>query len=129
MSRPRPDGLPPTPTVQPVETPPLSERPNPAQLSGDIQSGRTGDKNPVLDPALAPLGTDDEAAGRPVAPARVSLARRFERLERWLAGSRRLGHAHEKSDGAPVGFLAVTGAISVVLLVGVWLARTGVGGP
>jgi hypothetical protein len=35
------------------------------QLSADIDSGRTGDKNPALDPSLAPLGTDDEAAGTP----------------------------------------------------------------
>lgn len=42
------------------------------RLRHDIDSGRTGDKIPVEDPAAAPLGTDDEAAGtRPAsAPAR-----------------------------------------------------------
>lgn len=37
----------------------------PSQLRDDIDSGRTGDKVPYGDPAAAPLGTDDEAAGRP----------------------------------------------------------------
>jgi GTPase len=35
-----------------------------AQLRRDIESGGTGDKVPVLDPAASPLGTDAEAAGR-----------------------------------------------------------------
>jgi hypothetical protein len=33
------------------------------QLRGDIDSGRTGDKVGGFDPAAAPLGADDEAAG------------------------------------------------------------------
>lgn len=33
------------------------------RLRHEIDSGRTGDKIPVEDPAAAPLGTDDEAAG------------------------------------------------------------------
>jgi hypothetical protein len=60
MSRPGPSELAPIPTVEPVAAPPLhDERPASAQLKGVIESGRTGDKNPVRDPALAPLGTDD----------------------------------------------------------------------
>ena len=39
------------------------------RLRRDIDAGRTGDKSPGSDPAAAPLGTDDEAAGTPVAPA------------------------------------------------------------
>ena len=53
----------------------------------------------------------------------------FERLERWFSGSRKDGHAHRKGDGAPVGFLAVTGGIAAALVVGVWLARAGLPGP
>src|SRR4051812_35550467 len=60
-----PNDLPPTPTTEPVAPPPLSGAPTAAQLKGDIESGATGDKNPVRDPGLAPLGTDDEAAGHP----------------------------------------------------------------
>jgi hypothetical protein len=40
-----------------------SIRPIPQQLRDDIDSGRTGDKAAAIDPAAAPLGTDDEAAG------------------------------------------------------------------
>ena len=39
---------------------------NVMRLRADIDSGKTGDKSPGLDPAAAPLGTDDEAAGTPV---------------------------------------------------------------
>jgi hypothetical protein len=35
------------------------------QLRADIDSGRTGDKVSAPDPGMAPLGTDDEAAGTP----------------------------------------------------------------
>ena len=39
---------------------------NVSRLRDDIDRGRTGDKTPGHDPAAAPLGTDDEAAGTPV---------------------------------------------------------------
>jgi hypothetical protein len=131
MSRPGPSELPPTLTVAPVSAPPLhNERPTSAQLKGDIESGRTGDKNPVRDPALAPLGTDDEAAGRPPSPARTAIARHHENIGRWLGGGSPLASAaHHKADGQPVLFLAVTGVISIALVGGVWLARAGIAGP
>ena len=46
-----------------------------AQLKADIDSGRTGDKVAAGDPGLSPLGTDDEAAGRPPSAARIHAAR------------------------------------------------------
>jgi hypothetical protein len=131
MSRPGPSELPPTPTVEPVAAPPLhDERPTSAQLKGDIESGRTGDKNPVRDPALAPLGTDDEAAGHPPSPDRTALARYYENIGRWLGGgSPSASTAHAKADGQPVLFLVVTGAIGIALVAGVWLSRAGLAGP
>ncbi|AWM26716.1 hypothetical protein N181_19030 [Sinorhizobium fredii USDA 205] len=48
---------------------------NPAQLRGDIQRGRTGDKKPGFDPAAAPLETDGEAAGTPLDPEATREAR------------------------------------------------------
>jgi hypothetical protein len=51
-----------------------------AQLQADIQRGRTGSKVNVRDPAAAPLGTDEEAAGTPVRAGEVEYARRQERL-------------------------------------------------
>jgi hypothetical protein len=131
MSRRDPSELPPTPTVEPVAAPPLhDEKPTSAQLKSDIESGRTGDKNPVRDPALAPLGTDDEAAGHPPSPDRTALARYYENIGRWLGGgSPSASAAHAKADGQPVLFLAITGAIGVALVAGVWLSRAGMAGP
>ena len=40
--------------------PPTADR-----LRREIDSGQTRDKTPASDPAAAPLGTDDEAAGTP----------------------------------------------------------------
>jgi hypothetical protein len=49
-----------------------------SQLRDDIDSGRTGEKIDWPDPAAAPLGTDDEASGRPPDAAAVEAARRRE---------------------------------------------------
>lgn len=48
------------------------------QLRNDIDSGRTRDKVQVSDPAAAPLGADDEAAGVPASSERVLRARQQE---------------------------------------------------
>jgi cobalamin biosynthesis Mg chelatase CobN len=48
------------------------------RLRDDIDSGRTQDKVATSDPAAAPLGTDEEAAGTPPSPQVVELARRQE---------------------------------------------------
>jgi hypothetical protein len=49
------------------------------QLKHAIDSGETADKVPGFDPAAAPLGTDDEAAGTPNSPAVVAEALDYER--------------------------------------------------
>jgi hypothetical protein len=49
------------------------------QLRHDIDSGVTGDKVKAFDPAAAPLGTDEEAAGTPPPPEAITAARRIER--------------------------------------------------
>src|SRR4051794_7243236 len=67
--------VPPHGSAQPFDPPTPSDdpRPNVAMLKGDIESGRTGDKNPVFDPGLSPLGTDHEASGtRRPRPSRSS---------------------------------------------------------
>lgn len=53
--------------------------PTTAKLKDDIDAGRTGDKVPASDPALAPLGTDDEAAGHPPSPRERAMAAAHER--------------------------------------------------
>lgn len=40
-----------------------------SQIKSDIDAGRTGDKVDFPDPAAAPLGTDEEAAGTLTDPA------------------------------------------------------------
>ncbi len=64
----------------------MSERPlhKPAsseELRRDIDRGLTREKVAVPDPASAPLGTDDEAAGRPPDPEAVRAAREHERAK------------------------------------------------
>lgn len=57
-----------------------STRPETAEeLRGAIDRGETGEKVPYPDPAISPLGTDDEAAGRPVDSKRAKMALEEER--------------------------------------------------
>ena len=69
------------------------KRPTVDQLRRDIDTGQTGDKVPWPDPASAPLGTDDEAAGDPVRPRNVERARGQERVPGQPPAHSRLGHA------------------------------------
>ena len=70
----------------------MSDVRNVDEFRSKIDSGQTGDKMPWSDPAAAPLGTDDEAAGTPPTRAQVALAYRQE------AG--RPGLRDRRSDGA-----------------------------
>lgn len=56
--------------------------PTTAQLRDAIDRGRTGSKVPHEDPAAAPLGTDDEAAGTPPGPDQIRRAMRREMRNR-----------------------------------------------
>jgi hypothetical protein len=44
-----------------------------AQIRADIDSGATAEKIGFPDPAAAPLGTDDEAAGTPLSIEQISM--------------------------------------------------------
>jgi hypothetical protein len=84
------------------------------QLRNDIDSGRTGDKVPYPDPAAAPLGTDDEAAGTPPGTERL------RRLERGAPGSpgdeaTHVGERRRGRDRRSVGWLVSIGIGTVVL--------------
>ncbi|WP_128255295.1 hypothetical protein [Falsirhodobacter deserti] len=48
------------------------------RLRSDIDSGRSGDKVNFSDPAMSPLGTDDEAAGTPNTPEQIRMAAQHE---------------------------------------------------
>ncbi len=64
---------------RPAAPPPPGARSNVDQLRADIDAGATGEKVPMADPASAPLGTDDEAAGAPPPPELVAAVRKAER--------------------------------------------------
>jgi hypothetical protein len=86
------------------------------QLRDDIDSGRTGDKVRGSDPAMAPLGTDAEAAGTPLSGADLAQARRQE-------GSR--GAAPQPKPRVGIWlYIAIVVAIGVILLGGA-LMRVG----
>jgi hypothetical protein len=61
------------------------------QLRSDIDHGRTGDKVDFPDPAAAPLGTDEEAAGTPIDPRDVTSTRLRERARYRQPPRRELG--------------------------------------
>jgi hypothetical protein len=48
------------------------------QLRDDINHGRTCDKIDAPDPAVAPLGADEEAAGTPLDPSAIESTRAVE---------------------------------------------------
>ncbi|EIM27143.1 hypothetical protein MicloDRAFT_00036970 [Microvirga lotononidis] len=109
--------IPPTRTVEPMDAPPLTEGSTTAQLKGDIDSGRTGDKTQVFDPGLSPLGTDDEAAGTPPTPEQVDRARHQESSARWKEGVDKDSYAHQDSRKALYAFVGFIGLV-LVLFVG-----------
>jgi len=110
----------PIPQPGPIEDP----APNATMLKGDIDTGRTGDKNEVFDPGLSPLGTDDEAAGTPNSPERVKLARVHETRRRWRWGTRKASAAHDTNDnGTLYAFVGLVAVIGAAILSGIaWLA-------
>jgi hypothetical protein len=87
-----------------------------ARLRGDIDAGRTGEKVSWPDPAMAPLGTDDEAGGATSPPRAIEAARAYE-------NSRPHGDPHSHRSGVGmVWFVAVFGAIAVLIVAGALLA-------
>ncbi|HYD72939.1 MAG TPA: hypothetical protein VEF55_07355 [Candidatus Binatia bacterium] len=73
------------------------KKPTAAQLRGDINSGKTGDKTPGFDPAAAPMETDAEAGGAPPTPQEVAQARANER--RGIEGRRNSAAPQKTPDG------------------------------
>jgi hypothetical protein len=80
----------------------------PAQLRNAIDHGRTRDKVAASDPAAAPLGTDEEAAGTPVPPDAVETALRHE--------TSRSARDPDSTDAEPLSFTP-TAAVLVVMVI------------
>jgi len=79
--------------------------PTAARLKDEIDRGRAGSKVANIDPAAAPLGTDDEAAGKPPSPAELKLAFRNE-----------IGNSAASQDEADHGVTIY------VVAIGIWSA-------
>ena len=90
-----------------------------AQLKDDIDSGRTGDKTATADPGLSPLGTDDEAAGRPASPERIATARSAEMKIGAIANA----NDAPKTHASLAWMLAVVAAAAVVIVLAFALSR------
>jgi hypothetical protein len=85
---------------------------NTARLRADIDAGKTGDKTPGEDPAAAPLGTDEEAAGTPIDPELAEQVRRTERRPDGEALSRQ--NATPKREDAPGSENRTGGALAAL---------------
>ncbi|WP_071796830.1 hypothetical protein [Natronohydrobacter thiooxidans] len=70
----------------------------PSRLRRDIDAGEGRDKIAFPDPAAAPLGTDDEAAGAPVTDRQARIAHQHEIQDR---SDRDLGEAQSTHLGPP----------------------------
>lgn len=82
-----------------------------ARLREAIDSGETGDKVANPDPAAAPLGTDDEAAGTPP-PARAVRRSAEEEIK---AVSRDPGGEKRRGYGRGALFVLLAGGIVAVV--------------
>jgi hypothetical protein len=91
----------------------MRQTPTSARLKHDIDRGRGGDKANVIDPAAAPLGTDDEAAGNPPSAHELSTAHRSEIDSEMRRGS--------SADWAVPIYLALLAMVACVVLGGLLL--------
>ena len=88
------------------------------RLRTDIDRGLSGDKVPALDPAAAPLGTDDEAAGQPPTRAQVRRAASEELRPPPPRSSRRM-------EGFPTIYLVLVIPLSAAILLATYLGVIG----
>ncbi|KFB10053.1 hypothetical protein [Nitratireductor basaltis] len=94
---------------------------NPAQISGDIDAGRTGDKRPGFDPAAAPLSTDGEAGGVRMSEAQIREARISELSNQQHDKDVSYGDAmrplNAKPAGGHYGFVALAAIVAAAAMI------------
>jgi hypothetical protein len=90
------------------------QHPTASRLRHDIDRGRGGDKVDAIDPAAAPLGTDEEAAGTPVPPEAVAKAYAQE-----IAST---PASKDGGDHAVLIYVSIIVAIAGGIGIAVWLA-------
>ena len=92
------------------------QHPTLSRLRHDIDRGRGADKVDAIDPAAAPLGTDEEAAGTPVPPEAVAKAYAQE-IGSFPSSLR----AKDAGDHAVLIYVSVIAAIAGAVGISVWL--------
>jgi hypothetical protein len=98
----------------------MPKQPTTAQLRDDIDRGRTGDKIEASDPAAAPLGTDEEAAGTPPSGEAVRQARDYER-----SIGRRVHRSAQDAWGPSAAvriYVVIILALVALVSAGLWLS-------
>lgn len=93
------------------------------RLRSDIDRGRAGDKVSFPDPAAAPLGVDDEAAGAPPTARQIDAAHRIEIRDRADDPSARRARRPSAQRGARVAFWAAV-TIAALLAAAAIMALT-----
>lgn len=89
------------------------------RLRGDIDAGRTRDKVPFPDPAAAPLGTDDEAAGAPPESGRRADAARPMASSSPGGGTDERGRPVDDKGATVPGVSFVTAVAGLLLVVAI----------
>lgn len=97
------------------------DRPTAAQVRQGIDRGKGSDKVAFPDPAAAPLGTDDEAAGHPVSPDQAAAALAAETRSR--PDLPQTAPDLTQRDPGTTRFAVVLAVLGVVLVIAVLLLR------
>lgn len=87
---------------------------NPDQLRQRIDRGEGADKIDYPDPAAAPLGTDDEAAGHPVTREQLDIALQAE--ARSPGGQAPLQSGRQENAGSNTRFVLLLVVLGAVLI-------------
>lgn len=84
---------------------------------------RSGDKVPFPDPAMAPLGTDDEAAGRPPSRKERALAAETQMPSKAAAEAARKKPDHEGERWAGPVVIGVALICAIAIVGAYWFMR------
>lgn len=87
---------------------------NPDRLRQAIDRGEGADKIDYPDPAAAPLGTDDEAAGHPITQEQLDMAMAAE--SRSSGGQSPLQSGRQENQGANLRFVMLLVLVGAVLI-------------
>lgn len=93
------------------------DRPTAAQVRQGIDQGQGSDKVNFPDPAAAPLGTDDEAAGHPVTPDQAAAALKSEK--RGGTARKQTTTNLSQRDPSTIRFAIALAVLGALLVIGV----------